>query len=615
MPSDGWPQRLLHVPTMTSYEWQDGHRYGAHVMPAYSAISYTWGRYELPSPHAQPHVRAITIHGVSWAIPRIHEAHFTVAQFEALIRRSVAESLAPSPNPSWRTTAFEFLWLDVACINQTPRHPQKAAEIGRQAAIFRKAKRVLVWLNRTPRVILERAVQKIIIAAELAAEHHASTGPDRNEQAAARETESASRALLTGNEQWLTSALTYLKRLTEDKWFSSLWTLQEAFLSSWAYVISEETEPICHDSPQLHSIFEACETLNKICRQSVSYKTMSGQEGAFNEAELIDIVGRSGFSALAVENPMALYTVAANRATTRPVDYIYGIMQVFDFQLGVSAPNADPARQPALPELELQFGKRLIKDHPVMSQLHIHTKPVQTGQGWRVSSSSIVPEVANKVPFHVTRSFLGDHTLLCKLSYKSVDGVTWGWFSGKVCPFDRVKTAWLSIDARPEYARCLHGRTPQQVVLDQTSLVPMSSFSEHPQNNIPRDRRQHRLIQEMSNLFQADNLPAVILLLGRFSDEQHSEDMWNLAGGRIPEFHGDRFNIGLILIKPQGEGKQCWQRIGICIWDLSHLTLRENVVPGTSFFESLKLEGIDAPEKAFLEGLTDDWEQTEGLFG
>lgn len=29
-----WPRRLLHLPTLTSYEWQPGNTYGSHVSPA-----------------------------------------------------------------------------------------------------------------------------------------------------------------------------------------------------------------------------------------------------------------------------------------------------------------------------------------------------------------------------------------------------------------------------------------------------------------------------------------------------------------------------------------------------------------------------------------------------
>lgn len=40
-----WPRRLLHVPTMTSFEWAPGNYYGSTQEPSYNATSYTWGRW------------------------------------------------------------------------------------------------------------------------------------------------------------------------------------------------------------------------------------------------------------------------------------------------------------------------------------------------------------------------------------------------------------------------------------------------------------------------------------------------------------------------------------------------------------------------------------------
>lgn len=42
-----WPRKLLHVPSMTSYPWAPGDRYGEAVKPGYLAITYMWGRWRL----------------------------------------------------------------------------------------------------------------------------------------------------------------------------------------------------------------------------------------------------------------------------------------------------------------------------------------------------------------------------------------------------------------------------------------------------------------------------------------------------------------------------------------------------------------------------------------
>ncbi|KAI9652998.1 MAG: hypothetical protein M1821_007751 [Bathelium mastoideum] len=142
---EGWPRRLLHVPSMTSHVWQPGHdyvhgdpflakKYPKYQMPEYNAITYTWGRFRLPT-DVEPHIRAIDIMGVPWSVPRIKDTHFTREEFSELMRTVV--------------TAFpvDFIWLDIACIDQRPNQPVPMAEIGRQAMIFKGAKCVYAWLT------------------------------------------------------------------------------------------------------------------------------------------------------------------------------------------------------------------------------------------------------------------------------------------------------------------------------------------------------------------------------------------------------------------------------------------------------------------------------------
>ncbi|KAL8670778.1 MAG: hypothetical protein Q9168_004700 [Polycauliona sp. 1 TL-2023] len=149
-----WPRRLLHVPSMTSLEWQPGNIYGDHVAPVYSAVSYTWGRYDLDRPGTRRQrqfkkVKGIEIMGIDWAIPRINPAEqFSVGQFYNLIQNACK----PIKDGD---VSVEFLWLDVACIDQNDG-PQKMAEIGRQAVIFEGA-------HRTPPLLLQQPKKRAII--------------------------------------------------------------------------------------------------------------------------------------------------------------------------------------------------------------------------------------------------------------------------------------------------------------------------------------------------------------------------------------------------------------------------------------------------------------------
>lgn len=154
-----WPRRLLHVPTMSALEWQPGNLYGTHIAPAYNAISYTWGRYDLDLPQAKKQkqyrkVKAIEIANVA-RIPRINPTHFTVEQFQRLIRQTC------EPIDDDTGEKINFLWLDVACIDQNDG-PQKSAEIGRQAGIFRGAHRVFIWLTKIHQDRLSKIVADLI---------------------------------------------------------------------------------------------------------------------------------------------------------------------------------------------------------------------------------------------------------------------------------------------------------------------------------------------------------------------------------------------------------------------------------------------------------------------
>lgn len=627
---EDWPQRLLHVPTMTSYEWQEGHRYGTHLRPRYNAISYTWGRYELRSPQEQPHVKPIHINGLTWAVPRIHESHFTVAQFETLIQRSTEAITFEGNNPAFTNRKpTEFVWLDVACINQTPNHPQKAQEIGRQAHIFKKATRVLIWLNGSSKELLEDAADSIAQAAATASGDFSNLSPGQSRwksvpgsgslrpfdickrwltsgalrlqsnlrQILTSSSKNVSRSVLADQEPWLTIATTAIKMLTRDRWFSSLWTLQEAFLCQWAYLVSQEVEPIHQDSPQLHTMFSSCKTLSTRCKRSLASKKELGLPINSIELELIELVESTGLAALEAENPMALYTVASNRVTLRPEDRIYGIMQVFGFQLGISDPDSLPNSAPAeLPELELQLGQQLIERYPLMSQMHIHTQPTRYGQAWRVTSRSRIPELVSNVGFHILGSAMGQHTCLCELSWEYIAGTCWGLFSGKFIPFDKLQKAWFAADNGR--GRTRKGRSIQQVALDSTDLIPYQIFTKDPRMDMPRDNGQHRIAAEMTNFFRRAQVTAMVLLLGRFTDDDHTDEWWEFSGGPIPDMTGDRFLIGMILVRQEDCSTGFWRRLGICIWD------------------SYQPRFGDAGQKnALLEGESSDWVHHEGNYG
>jgi hypothetical protein len=140
-----WPRRLLHVGTLMSYEWQPGNRYGSAVEPVvcrnhvYAGSLEVKGRRDDRSSHYSHKRRSV---GHSTGKP----LRFTVQDLEAVITR------ARTSPPSTTSTAgvpqrIDFVWLDVAFIDQRENNPKAVSEMGRQADVFRGASFVYAWLS------------------------------------------------------------------------------------------------------------------------------------------------------------------------------------------------------------------------------------------------------------------------------------------------------------------------------------------------------------------------------------------------------------------------------------------------------------------------------------
>jgi hypothetical protein len=128
-----WPRRLLHVPTMTSYQWRPENSYNGVQAPDYAIISYTWGRWRLSD--ARSDVEALQVEGVPWEIPKVHPNHFTATQFQQVLQLVVENSSKDSTGGGGQGDASPFVWLDVACIPQWQNSPVADSEVGRRKSL------------------------------------------------------------------------------------------------------------------------------------------------------------------------------------------------------------------------------------------------------------------------------------------------------------------------------------------------------------------------------------------------------------------------------------------------------------------------------------------------
>ena len=294
-----------------------------------------------------PEVKAVAIHGLTWDVPRIQPTHFSTQDFERLIQTSINYRSRQVQRQNSNGLPTQHLWLDIACIDQEDER-MKMSEIGRQAKIFENADTALIWLNHHGSRRLEQTLQQFVVAIEQ-----------------------------LEKEPELDSAKTAadgLATLLQDPWFSSLWTLQEAFLRKDALLLSLQGESVLLNGyliadPRLLTL--CCSGLLQVPASYLQdYVPVSQWKDL---VRLKDAIQKSGLGLLYSDSPIVLYTGARFRNSTFELDRIYGIMQTFDLRLGTTSEGAENQKF-TLVELEDQLGAALIKKWPIRSQFHIHTK-------------------------------------------------------------------------------------------------------------------------------------------------------------------------------------------------------------------------------------------------
>lgn len=618
-----WPRRLLHVPTMTSYKWRPKNKYGRYKEPQYHAISYTWGRWRLKKDDLKPHVRALEVKGVPWSIPRVDDDHFRVTEFKTAIQQALKITPPPFQVEKHRSAlkqifsmgspACEFIWLDVACIDQRDT-PESKAEIGRQARIFRGAKQTYIWLSRLS--------HECILHVALQLREAASQTWDMDAFDSLNDAQSYI--------DWGRTGLATLTTLLEDPWFSSLWTLQEAFLCPGAFIISREGKTVEEEtwstvmlnsiSARLHTIYSGAEEHQSRLSPRLKEPELSMVQN-FTKV-LNSRIESSGLAALWQQNPMAVFTIARFRKATFELDRIYGIMQIFGdhFKVGDAQDTTETEHQYTLSELEDELGSLLIHEDPVLSQMHIHMEPPAYGKGWRVNSISSIPPFASHPLKYGSEGGIGDEVVVCKMATKMIDCTLWGTFSGRACSYHVLQEAWnrqFSAPVNKDYG--WGDRVPLNLTLDRLSVFeglpqvqPDAGDALMPDD---LDKAQHSLAKCVSDHFGKENshgggidglnrrpYSVIMLMLGQevFGD-------WTMEGTKEP--YSDRF-MGIILLErwddehyhqdPTTIPTNRWQRIGICRW--------------TSYRVKTTTAEDDTDRKILL-GQRPEWREMEGVFG
>ncbi|KAH7303666.1 hypothetical protein B0I35DRAFT_465601 [Stachybotrys elegans] len=365
-----WPQRLIHIPSMTSIPRDDSNKYEyGNIMarePQYSTLSYTWGRWRIKDGrHATP---MLPIQNTPWDIPAVEETHFTSEAFLNVVGKI-------------RDTGVEWVWIDVGCIDQRRGSTQAAVEIGRQASIFKQAHSTFVWLSQLKTAQLVEALDEILEHGNGLYDYVYLPNSDVD---------------FDGTMQKLQTAYGIL---FSDPWFSSLWTLQEVTIRNDAIVLSTEGEPVpwkVQEKEQrtyLTMLINHCQNvydnLETVIERTTVYSRPLPEQTMSAIKRVKELILRVGFYYLFSTNPNVQYGTARYRTTSHSEDRVYAIMQIYNLVVGKSA---RPDENPTVEKLVIEFAGAINRQSAILGQLFVHTTQPKPGFSWCITENSIVPD-------------------------------------------------------------------------------------------------------------------------------------------------------------------------------------------------------------------------------
>ena len=436
-----WPRRLYHVSTKTSYEWKEGNRYGEqgleHIEPQYSILTYTWGRWrlkEIPVKEKRE-LYAIPVEQVPWDIPCVEPKHFTRDDFLRVLETMTIDYEASRhrwiPDKDAQEYVYksvpeehdvEFVWFDVACLDQRPDSATMDSEKGRQVAIFSKAKKAFAWLSTQE--LLDLQTMDMLLEAF-------------------RDTLDGIKLGL-GYEAfdiWTRILRDKLQTFLEDPWFTSLWALQESFLRSDAVFLSREGKTvrldIWPDVPKMlkdkhwmlddlpayvlpyelsnfddsnsvearnpsqipfgvHDLVDLCQRMTVWSARTSAVPTQAWED-------IMELWRKVGIAQIASGNLFAISVAAARRKCTRSEDRIYGIQQLFQLRLGNTAVGK-AGQKFTQDQLQDELTTTLLKTQPALSQMHVFSTPVALGNAWKMNESSVFPTMTLEKFFRIWSS-------------------------------------------------------------------------------------------------------------------------------------------------------------------------------------------------------------------
>jgi hypothetical protein len=323
-----------------------------------------------------------------------------------------------------------YVWVDIACIDQEYL-PMKMEEIGKQADIFRGAERAFIWLTAHTHESLSATSRTLdefgdlLVSIEVDASNLSYN-------------KSKLRCML---DDGLGNALSAAEELFRDPWFSSLWTLQEAYLRPDATLLSKDGRSIV--TPAGKRILDL-DLLSASVQQIYiglppPESSSSSPSPIAQQQALLTCLHRSGLMGInTLDVPVHIYPAAHARACKNDVDRVYAIMQVYRLRLGASR---HPHRVYTIDQLENELVQALNGISPLAAQLFLHDRPPSAGRAWVITQVCVLPP---------TYFLVGSVRNLCTINVGSSQKnhqeqqQQIAVYKGRECSLDEMTACWAA---------------------------------------------------------------------------------------------------------------------------------------------------------------------------
>lgn len=460
----------------------------------------------------------------------------------------------------------QFIWLDIACIDQE-NDSVKMDEVNKQAAIYRRARTMYAW-------VVPWTTSEMFNAFHTMENFPESLGFGPEGLARLEPLGSPVAADID-------SVCAHYQSIARQGWFTSLWTLQEGFLSR-PLILSKSSDLL-----YCRSFFQGQSSLPRFpCGISwIAGKSRDiwNELRSSHDSRAVSIcqsITNSGLlSMYFYRDTYLIYPAALKRYVSLPQDAVYAIMHVF----GLRMPTMSNVKG-----LLLRLALFLNQKDPVSYQIFLHQRPVSLPDAWRLSEST-----------HLPFQFFAEATtgIFCKIEGTSQRRPK---FIGKMTTFVDIASYW----ARVQQQRRGSQRPPYQpnAFLDATqssSCVCLELEDDPPAAEDPdigrQDDRYTRKwpLQDLARALPFPLLSYRVLLLGTKE--------FSKSGLKSAFVRHLRYHFGLLVRQEEVGNNKPWYRVGFSSWLIS------------SQKDMLNAFNLEQPDQ--VSAPYSDWQEIQCLIG